>query len=336
MTSRLFAFGLGIGTQNKKNEWLEVFFPEPLHNPDPASLEKIAAIMKYHGGNLALQLHADQRSALTGLGRGMERFARAARPVVAVFLERDEALQTVPEAYLKLHMLSHRLVKPHGTNLANLFKVMPNVVWTNRGAVDPAEAPELALSARLEGKQLEVLSIDKFPRLIDYVIPSGVRIADGARVRLGAHLGTGTTVLHEGFVNFNAGTEGPNMVEGRISAGVMVGAGSDLGGGCSTMGTLSGGGEVVITVGKNCLIGANAGLGIPLGDGSTIEAGLYLTASSKVRVLGKDGVKLGVVKAKDMAGKPGLLFRRNSQDGAIECLANKGAITLNLELHANN
>ena len=336
MTDHLFAFGLGTGTQNKKGEWLEVYYPQPLLRPTPEQVQALAKIMRYDGGNRAMQLHADQRAALATLGNGMDRIARSSRPVVATFLSTDDEPTTVPEAYLKLHLLSHRLVKPHGTNLSGLFKVLPNVVWTNRGAVDPAEAPDLSLTSRLEGKQIEILSIDKFPRLIDYVIPSGVRIADGARVRLGAYLGHGTTVLHEGFVNFNAGTEGPNMVEGRISAGVMVGAGSDLGGGCSTMGVLSGGGEVVITIGKNCLIGANAGLGIPLGDDSTVEAGLYLTAGSKVMILGKDGKARGIVKAKELAGKPNLLFRRNSQSGAIECLPNKGAIELNLDLHLNN
>ena len=172
--------------------------------------------------------------------------------------------------------------------------------------------------------------------MADYVVPSGVRLADTSRVRLGAYLGEGTTIMHEGFVNFNAGTEGPNMIEGRISAGVFIGKGSDLGGGCSTMGTLSGGGNVVISVGENCLVGANAGIGIPLGDKSTVEAGLYITAGTKVNMLDDSGANTGAVKAAELAGKSDLLFRRNSLTGAIECLTNKSAIELNEELHKHN
>ncbi|MGI9273376.1 MAG: DapH/DapD/GlmU-related protein, partial [Endozoicomonas sp.] len=250
--------------------------------------------------------------------------------------EADEAPSSTPEAYLKLHMLSHRLVKPHGVNLQGIFPLLPNVAWTSEGAIDLAELPERQLKARAEGRVLSVNAVDKFPKMTDYVVPAGVRIAHTARVRLGAYVGEGTTVMHEGFINFNAGTEGKSMIEGRISAGVMVGEGSDLGGGCSTMGTLSGGNDVIISVGDNCLIGANAGLGIPLGDRCTIEAGLYVTGSSKVNVLDDKRQVVESVKASELAGKSDLLFRRNSLSGAIECLTNKSAIALNEELHAHN
>ncbi len=181
-----------------------------------------------------------------------------------------------------------------------------------------------------------MFSVDKFPKMTDYVVPAGVRIADAARIRLGAYVGEGTTVMHEGFVNFNAGTEGPGMIEGRVSAGVFVGKGSDLGGGCSTMGTLSGGGNIVIKVGEGCLIGANAGIGIPLGDRNTVESGLYVTAGTKVKLLDENNQLVKVVKARDLAGQPDLLFRRNSETGAVECKTHKSAIELNEALHAHN
>jgi 2,3,4,5-tetrahydropyridine-2-carboxylate N-succinyltransferase len=233
-------------------------------------------------------------------------------------------------------MLSHRLVKPHGTDLTGVFGLLPNVAWTDEGPIDLSELAERQLSARLKGKVLEVASVDKFPKMTNYVVPEGVRIAHSARVRLGAYLGAGTTVMHEGFINFNAGTAGPGMVEGRISAGVMVGKGSDLGGGCSTMGTLSGGGNMIISVGEECLIGANAGLGIPLGDRCTIEAGLFITAGTKVTVLDDAKQAVETTAARHLAGRSDLLFRRNSQSGSVECLTNKTAIELNESLHAHN
>ena len=192
------------------------------------------------------------------------------------------------------------------------------------------------VEARLKGDLLEVFSVDKFPKMTDYVVPAGVRIADTARVRLGAYVGEGTTVMHEGFINFNAGTQGPGMIEGRVSAGVFVGKGSDLGGGCSTMGTLSGGGNIVISVGEGCLIGANAGIGIPLGDRNTVESGLYITAGTKVSLLDENDQLVKVVKARDLAGQSDLLFRRNSQTGTVECKTHKSAIELNEALHAHN
>jgi len=256
--------------------------------------------------------------------------------VALVILETDAAPASTPEAYLKLQLLSHRLVKPHGTNLAGIFGLLPNVAWTNEGAVDLNELPERQLMARLEGRVLEVTSVDKFPKMTDYVVPAGVRIADTARVRLGAYIGEGTTIMHEGFCNFNAGTEGPGMIEGRISAGVFVGKGSDIGGGASTMGTLSGGGNIVISLGEGCLLGANSGTGIPLGDRCTIESGLYITAGTKVELLDDQGNTVQSVKARDLAGKNDLLFRRNSQSGRVECLTNKSAVQLNEELHKHN
>ena len=243
----------------------------------------------------------------------------------------DAAPLDAHDAYLRLHLLSHRLVRPHGANLDGLFGLLTNVVWTNFGpcAVDGFETTRARLRAR---GQVTVYSIDKFPRMVDYVTPSGVRIGDASRVRLGAHLAPGTTVMHEGFVNFNAGTLGNSMVEGRISAGVVVGDGSDIGGGASTMGTLSGGGKEIITLGRRCLLGANSGCGIPLGDDCIIEAGLYVTAGTKVT--GPDGK---VVKARELAGQPNLLFRRNSTTGAVEVRPSQGdGIALNEALHAND
>ncbi|EME20529.1 tetrahydrodipicolinate N-succinyltransferase [Rhodococcus triatomae BKS 15-14] len=235
------------------------------------------------------------------------------------------------DAYLRLHLISHRLVQPHGLNLDGVFGLLSNVVWTNFGpcAVDGFELTRAKLRAR---GPVTVYSVDKFPRMVDYVVPSGVRIGDADRVRLGAHLASGTTVMHEGFVNFNAGTLGNSMVEGRISGGVVVDDGSDVGGGASIMGTLSGGGKEVISVGKRCLLGANSGLGISLGDDCIVEAGLYVTAGTKVT--GPDGT---VVKAKELSGKSNLLFRRNSVTGGVEVVAKSGTgIELNAALHAND
>lgn len=339
MTDPAFAFGLGVGTRNRKGEWLEIFFPTPLLAPSP----KLRAAVAELDSNTPLdeaQLRALQ-SAFNDVGDTEHaalagRLRDSGRPAVAVLLDEDKAPVNVPEGYLKLHLLSHRLVKPHGTNLDGLFGVLPNVAWTNEGAVDINELNERQLSARLRGEVLEVSCVDKFPKMTNYVVPTGVRIAHTARVRLGAHLGEGTTIMHEGFVNFNAGTEGPGMIEGRISAGVIVGQGSDLGGGCSTIGTLSGGGNIVISVGKECLIGANAGIGIPLGDRCTVEAGLFITAGTKVTMLDADGMPVETAKARDLAGKSDLLFRRNSTTGAVECLTNRSAVELNEALHAHN
>jgi len=236
------------------------------------------------------------------------------------------------DAYLRLHLLSHRLVAPNSINLDGIFGALPNVAWTNRGPVDPADLASVRLRARALDRPLSVTSIDKFPQMTDYVAPGGVRIADARRVRLGAHLAEGTTVMHEGFVNFNAGTLGASMVEGRISQGVVVGDGSDVGGGASIMGTLSGGGKDIISVGTGSLVGANAGLGISLGDGCIVEAGLYVTAGTRVTT--PEGE---TVKARDLSGRSNLLFRRNSMTGAVEVLPRSGTSWggLNAALHAN-
>jgi 2,3,4,5-tetrahydropyridine-2-carboxylate N-succinyltransferase len=253
------------------------------------------------------------------------------REVVSIEIDLTKAPANATDAYLRLHLLSHRLVKPHGVSLDGIFGLLSNVVWTSVGpcAVEGFEVTRARLKAA--HGHVSVFSIDKFPRMVDYVVPSGVRIADADRVRLGAYLSPGTTVMHEGFVNFNAGTLGTSMVEGRISAGVVVGDGTDVGGGASIMGTLSGGGKEVISIGQKCLLGANSGLGISLGDNCVIEAGTYITAASKVRL--PDGE---VVKAGTLSGASNLLFRRNSLDGALEVVLRTGTWGgLNSVLHAN-
>jgi 2,3,4,5-tetrahydropyridine-2-carboxylate N-succinyltransferase len=337
MANTLHGFGLGVASKNSRGEILDVYYPAPLAN---ISGELASALHGVSGEidaatiqSLVSDLRAAEHDSLAAVA---ERLASADKAVVASSLSDNAPPQTVGDAYLKLHMLSHRLVKPHGTDLSGIFALLPNVAWTDEGAIDLDELPDRQLTARLSGKVLEVSSVDKFPKMTNYVVPTGVRIAHSARVRLGAYLGSGTTVMHEGFINFNAGTEGPGMVEGRISAGVMVGKGSDLGGGCSTMGTLSGGGNIIISVGEECLIGANAGLGIPLGDRCTIEAGLFVTAGTKVVLLDDARNVVETVAARDLASRSDLLFRRNSLSGSVECLTNKTAIELNESLHANN
>jgi 2,3,4,5-tetrahydropyridine-2-carboxylate N-succinyltransferase len=250
--------------------------------------------------------------------------------VVHVAIDLAEAPRDVADAYLRLHLLSHRLVQPHGLSLEGIFGILPNVVWTSAGPcpVTDFEATRVRLRAR---GPVQVHGVDKFPRMTDYVVPSGVRIADADRVRLGAHLAEGTTVMHEGFVNYNAGTLGTSMVEGRITAGVVVGDGSDVGGGASIMGTLSGGGKQVVSIGRRCLIGANAGIGISLGDDCVVEAGCYVTAGTKVTR--PDG---SLVKALDLSGLDHMLFRRNSVTGTVEVVPwRAGGVALNEALHAN-
>ncbi|MHA6196875.1 2,3,4,5-tetrahydropyridine-2,6-dicarboxylate N-succinyltransferase [Pseudomonas wadenswilerensis] len=344
MSQSLFSLAFGVGTQNRQGAWLEVFYALPLLSPSAELVAAITPVLGYEGGNQAIAFSNAQAAQLADAVKAVDpaqaalltRLAESSKPLVATLLAEDATLSSTPEAYLKLHLLSHRLVKPHGLSLAGIFPLLPNVAWTSQGAIDLAELAEAQLEARLKGELLEVFSVDKFPKMTDYVVPSGVRIADSARVRLGAYIGEGTTIMHEGFVNFNAGTEGPGMIEGRVSAGVFVGKGSDLGGGCSTMGTLSGGGNIVIKVGEGCLIGANAGIGIPLGDRNTVEAGLYITAGTKVQLLDEQNQLVKVVKARDLAGQTDLLFRRNSVSGAVECKTHKSAIELNEALHAHN
>lgn len=338
----MFSFALGVGTKDHAGNWLEVYYPAPMLHPDPALVAPVLKTLSYAGGNQTLELTTVQASTCAaavsdpGLKLQLEQMQTSKKPLVAVILDTDAKLRTVAEAYLKLHLLSHRLVKPHGINLEGIFAVLPNVAWTSQGAIAIDELAQRQAKARLAGENLEVYSVDKFPKMTNYVVPSGVRIADTARVRLGAYLGEGTTIMHEGFVNFNAGTAGTAMIEGRISAGVFVGKNSDLGGGCSIMGTLSGGGKEVVSVGENCLIGANAGLGFPLGDRCTIESGLYVSAGTKVTLMDSDLQPVGVVKARELSGKSDLLFLRNSQTGIVECRTNKSTVELNAELHSHN
>jgi len=305
------AWGRGLATLTAEGRVLDVLFPDPqLGAPPEGSPGTTTGDVK----------HEDPLRGVSEV------------EVVTVLDDLDAAPTDAFDAYLRLHLLSHRLVKPHGLSLEGLFGVLPNVAWTSHGAVDPAALPEVRMRFRGSGEPLVVHGVDKFPRMTDYVAPSGVRIADASRVRLGAHLAEGTTVMHEGFVNFNAGTLGASMVEGRISAGVVVGDGSDIGGGSSIMGTLSGGGTAVISIGERCLLGANAGLGISLGNDCIVEAGLYVTGGTRVTL--PDGE---VVKALELSGADGLLFRRNSQSGAVEAMPRSGSWTgLNAALHAND
>lgn len=256
---------------------------------------------------------------------------RVRRTVVRTELDLTEPPAGAADAYLRLHLLSHRLVAPHDQNLEGIFAALATVVWTSLGPCSPEAFEQTRTRARTAGLGVQVTSVDKFPRMTDYVVPTGVRIGDADRVRLGAHLAEGTTVMHEGFVNYNAGTLGAAMIEGRVSAGVTVGEGSDLGGGASVMGTLSGGGTDVVSIGRRCLVGANAGVGISLGDGCVVEAGCYVTAGTKVTTADGD-----VVKARALSGRDNLLFWRNSVTGAVEVRPREGGgATLNQSLHAN-
>ncbi|WP_190818516.1 2,3,4,5-tetrahydropyridine-2,6-dicarboxylate N-succinyltransferase [Saccharopolyspora pogona] len=316
------AHGVGLATVTDDGTVLDTWFPTvKLGEPGQSGTTRLTA-------EQAAESLGEAGAALLGRdeARGVE--------VVAVRCEIGRLFDEPVDAhdiYLRLHLLSHRLVRPHGQNLDGMFGLLANVVWTNHGPcpVEGFEATRLRLRAR---GAVTVYSVDKFPRMADYVVPSGVRIGDADRVRLGAHLASGTTVMHEGFVNFNAGTLGASMVEGRISAGVVVGDGSDVGGGGSIMGTLSGGGKEVISIGERCLIGANGGVGISLGDDCVVEAGLYITAGTKVTL--PDGT---ITKALELSGSDGLLYRRNSTTGTIEVTARTGGkVELNAALHAND
>jgi 2,3,4,5-tetrahydropyridine-2-carboxylate N-succinyltransferase len=310
MTDHTHAWGFGLATVTAAGDVLDVWYPAPELGSQPADSKAPAALIAAEGNDGLRQVRHE---------------------VVATELELDQAPVGVADAYLRLHLLSHRLVKPHGVNLDGIFAALPNNAWTSLGPVPVDQIEQVRLRARAAGQHLAVTSVDKFPRMTDYVVPSGVRIGDADRVRLGAHLASGTTVMHEGFVNFNAGTLGTSMVEGRIVAGVVVDDGSDIGAGASIMGTLSGGGKQVISIGKRCLLGANGGTGISLGDDCVVEAGLYVTAGTKVTL--PDG---SVVKARELSGQPGLLFIRNSVTGAVEARPRTGAgIALNEILHAN-
>ncbi|MFJ3923538.1 2,3,4,5-tetrahydropyridine-2,6-dicarboxylate N-succinyltransferase [Streptomyces sp. NPDC090022] len=318
------AVAAGLATLTPDGTVLDTWFPAPAlaDEPGPAGTERLTA-------EQAVELlgPAAAKALRTDVVRGVE--VVAVRTVISSL--EDKPLDA-HDAYLRLHLLSTRLVKPHGQNLDGVFGLLTNVAWTSLGPVAVDQVETVRLNARAEGLHLQVTSIDKFPRMTDYVVPKGVRIADADRVRLGAHLAEGTTVMHEGFVNFNAGTLGVSMVEGRISAGVVVGDGSDIGGGASTMGTLSGGGKQIISIGERCLVGAEAGVGIALGDECIVEAGLYVTAGTRVTL--PDGQ---VVKALELSGAGNILFRRNSVTGAVEARPNNAVWGgLNEVLHSHN
>ena len=307
MSKASAAYGYGISTIAKDGSTLDTYFHQLGLGAAEASRDDLASLEG-----------ADNEREIT-------------RKLVKTEIELDKPPTSVADAYLRLHLLSHRLVKPHGLSLEGIFSILNNVIWTSHGPCAIAGFDQVRLKLRAKYGYLAIYGVDKFPRMLDYVLPEGVRIADADRVRLGAYLSPGTTVMHEGFVNFNAGTLGSSMVEGRISAGVVVGDGSDIGGGASIMGTLSGGGKEVISIGKRTLLGANSGLGISLGDDCVLEAGVYLTAGSKVLL--PDGK---IVKARELSGANSLLIRRNSQSGAIEALNKSGSWGgLNSVLHSN-
>ncbi|MFD3453549.1 2,3,4,5-tetrahydropyridine-2,6-dicarboxylate N-succinyltransferase [Streptomyces sp. NPDC058691] len=318
------AVAAGLATIADDGTVLDTWFPAPAlaAAPGPAGTERLSAeqAAELLGEAAPKALGPDPR-------RGVE--VVAVRTVIAS--TEDKPLDA-HDAYLRLHLLSHRLVTPNGQNLDGIFGLLANVAWTSLGPVPAGGIERARLAARGEGLHLSVYGVDKFPRMTDYVVPSGVRIADADRVRLGAHLASGTTVMHEGFCNFNAGTLGTSMVEGRISQGVVVGDGSDIGGGASIMGTLSGGGKQIISIGERCLLGAEAGIGISLGDDCVVEAGLYITAGTRVTL--PDAT---IVKAAELSGADNLLFRRNSTTGKVEVLQRKGSWGgLNAVLHSHN
>ena len=336
--AELFSFALGLPRLSAGGQPLDYYFPAPQLKPGAALDELMVASFKSGVHDVE---PATVRQFAEALPEGTLRasclaLAETDRALTAVALPADVDIRSTAEAYLKLHLLSHRLTLPNTLNLTNIFAHLPNVAWTSDGPCAVEELPGAMARAYAAGRHLEVTGVDKFPRMTNYVVPSGVRIADASRIRLGAYLGEGTTVMHEGFVNFNAGALGPNMIEGRISQGVSVGAHSDLGGSSSTMGTLSGGGDIVISIGESCLIGANAGTGIPLGDRCTIAAGLYITASTPVTVLDEDGGEVKVVKGRELAGGSDMLFIQNGRSGRVECRSNRRAIELNAQLHAHN
>lgn len=324
MTESRFAWSAGLATVSTHGTTLDAWFPTPALGRRPEDRDPWIA-----PAELARLTGTDER-------RGVElRF-------ISIEIDLDRAPETTEDAYLRLHLLSHCLVEPNTINLDGIFGLLPNIAWTTSGPMLPEDYASRLPELKRAG--ITAVGVDKFPRLTDYVIPQGVRIADSSRVRLGAHLAPGTTVMHEGFVNFNAGTLGASMVEGRISQGVVVGDGSDIGGGASIMGTLSGGGSQRITIGQRALLGANSGIGISIGDDSVVEAGLYVTAGTKVLLpkgtahtadtTGSDGLAVEV-KAVELSGVPNLLFRRNSRTGAVEALPRPGAgIVLNAALHA--
>lgn len=309
------AWGYGLATLDRAGTVLDVWFPAPALGATPGDLEEPKDLLDLAGDDDV---------------RGVRRELR-----LIEIADLQAPPTSTEDVWLRLHLLSTRLVVPHSISVEGVFGLLTNVVWTSAGPCAVEGFEETRARLRATGQHVTVFGVDKFPRLVDYVLPAGVRIADGDRVRLGAHLAEGTTVMHEGFVNFNAGTVGVSMVEGRISAGVVVGDGSDVGGGASIMGTLSGGGKEIISVGERCLLGANSGLGISLGDDCVVEAGCYVTAGTKVTITDMDG-KPKVVKALTLSGASNVLFRRNSVSGTIEAVPwKRDGIKLNADLHKN-
>ena len=336
--TQIWAIGVGQGTPAEDGAgWLEAWYPL-LCMPTEAESRQLDAVLGGERGVMAPPAGLGEAVAeLTGAPAlvGLHEPAGNRRPVCCV-LERDGAIASSAEAYLKLHLLSARLARPNSLNLDGLFQHLPNLAWTTAGPLPPEGVQQARLEQRRRGHELWVHALDKFPPLTQYLVPPEVRIADSARVRLGAWIGPGTTIMHSGSINFNAGTEGVAMVEGRIAQGVVVGDDSDIGGGSSTLGQLSGGGTQLVSLGSNCLIGANAGLGIALGDRCTIESGLYLTAGCKVQMLDEDGKPQHQCRATELIGQSDLVFWRNSVNGAIECRPNRKAASLNQDLHDHN
>ncbi|MBP9756977.1 MAG: tetrahydrodipicolinate N-succinyltransferase N-terminal domain-containing protein [Candidatus Pacebacteria bacterium] len=355
--ARPLAFGVGLATKSSEGRTLDTLYPHPNYGTNHGTAAVLAAVLGYKTGNIVypdvgvkmltdILTHFDwladdaaphpnidiiRNIRATLIRRAGDGAMSGNKVCVVTFIgagETDRGSLTVPDAYLRLHLLSHRLVKPHGIKLDGVFDNLPNNIWSNEGPIAEEDLMSRQIQAGYTRHPLMIHARDKFPRMLDYVAPSKVRIADASRVRLGAHLGEGTVVMHEGFVNFNAGCEGPNMIEGRVSAGVFVKEGTDIGGGASIMGTMSGGGKEVITVGKKCLIGANSGVGITLGDYCTVEAGLYVTAGMPVQL--EDG---SFVKAETLSGQNEMLFIRDSKCGAVKMLRRKNKTMLNAELH---
>lgn len=352
---RPMAFGIGIAHVNNAGNVIDTFFPFPNYQSNFGTAAVFADVIGHKSGTASYPLvdHEDKEKilqrfwpflndgkrhgnidAVRDLFAALEGFNKkhAGKVIVVSFIdqpEHDPGPQTVSDAYLRLHLLSHRLVEPNGINLDGIFGQLPNNVWTNEGPIAPGDLPKRQFDAMMRRHPIHVNAVDKFPRMVDYVVPEEVRIADASRVRLGAYLGRGTTVMHEGFVNFNAGTLGTSMVEGRISKDVVVGDLTDIGGGASIMGRLSGGGKVKVEIGRGCLIGANAGTGISLGDKCVIEAGTYIKASTKVTYNGE------VMKALELSGKSGLTFYRDSTTGVVHAIDKPNDVELNEELHKN-
>ncbi len=350
------AFALGLATVSRFGRVLDTYYPFANLNERFGAAAVLSKATGRKAGGGSFELNLEQLEEALGQFAAIEpdedvrpnsealkmalgalrnkdsplRLERTRRAIVTFIADLADPPADVPDVYLRLHLLSQRKIQPHGCNLEDVFGILPTVVWSNRGPFDSEDFERTRAELIAQGIELKVRSVDKFPRMTDYVVPSGVRIANADNVRLGAHLAPGTTVMAAGFVNFNAGTLGPSMVEGRISAGVVVEPESDVGGGASIMGTLSGGGGQVVRIGSHCLLGANSGCGISLGDGCTIEAGLYVTAGARVTM--PDG---SVVKARELSGRAGLLFWRNSQTGAIEVKERSNTVALNVALHQN-